>query len=372
MKRGFSIIHSTRLATCVLLLARALAQAATPPERPQTILSNATVRAVFDLAGGSLSEFRPHRSPVNPLAWNLPRDEKPQPIGHFLCLDRWGPPSEEEGRRGMPYHGEASTVLWTVESSRQDAGLLEAKMFAQLPLAGFRVERTARLSPDGAVLFVRETVRNENRLGRMYNMVQHPTVAGEFLDESTLVDCNGRRGFAQGGALPNPEEPSSYWPVGLNRDGKPEDLRRLQGDPNPNVVSFVLDGEWGWVTACHPKRGMLLGYLWRSRDYPWVSLWRDARDGKPAARGLEFGTTGLHQPFPVLAQKPRIWERPTFAYLDAGASAERSYAVFLADIPADFQGVENVVWNHERLDIVERTSASPRTLTLNLKGGGYF
>ena len=106
-------------------------------------------------------------------------------------------------------------------------------------------------------------------------------------------------------------------------------MRRLTGGEN-DVCSFVLEEEFGWVTAVSPTTSLLVGYLWRSEDYPWLSSWRNSdADGAPAARGLEFGTTGVHQPFPELAKMPTVLGRPTFSYLDAGASHTRSYCMFL-------------------------------------------
>lgn len=361
-----NIAHAFRTTLCLVACFAIEGAAAT---RPQAVLTNLAARVSVDLAGGSIGEFRLIRHAVNPLAWNTPRDDKPGPHGHFLCLDRWGPPSAAEGALGMPYHGEASVVLWNLETTSQAGeASLETVMTAKLPMAGFTVRRTIQLHPNSPVFLVRESVRNQNALGRMYNMVQHPTIAPPFLDETTLVDCNGRRGFAQGGALPFPEEPSSHWPLGMDRDGNTSNLRHLRSNPNPNVVSFVIEGDYGWVTACHPGQGLLLGYVWKTRDYPWVSLWRDAQEGKPSARGLEFGTTGLHQPFPILAQKPSIWERSTFDFLDAGQEKERAYLSFLAPIPKDFEGVESMVVTRSRIEIRERRAHQPRLVGVDITG----
>ena len=78
------------------------------------------------------------------------------------------------------------------------------------------------------------------------------------------------------------------------------------------------------------------------------------QDGKPLARGLEFGTSGLHQPFPVLVSKPRILGRPTFAYLDAGESATRVYTAFLMKVPRDFAGVNQVLYRAASIVVQER------------------
>lgn len=352
----------------VLLPSRA---AETPGARPTLLFTNDTSRLVIDAAGGSIGEFSLSGHGINPLGWGTPAggDLAVRGFGHFLCLDRWGAPSEAEGAKGMPYHGEAANVAWSVlQVPRFRDGAIEGEMSARLPMAGLSIRRSIRLSPRSSWFVVRESIRNENLLGRMFNAVQHPTIAPPFLGADTLVDCNGRRGFAQGGQLPFPEEPSSFWPLGLNRDGQPSDLRRLRSDPNPNVVSMVIDEEFGWVTASSPRHGLLIGYVWRTRDYPWVSLWRDARDGKPSARGLEFGTTGLHQPFPILARKGRIWDRALFEYLDAGQTVEKSYAAFLCRIPSDFSGVGSLTITKEELILQERREDASRRIVLGLEG----
>jgi hypothetical protein len=144
------------------------------------------------------------------------------------------------------------------------------------------------------------------------------------------------------------------------------DLRRLSNDHNPNVVSFTIDDEYGWVTACNPSRGLLIGYIWKSADYPWFNAWRHVENGKPAARGLEFGTTGLHQPFPILVSKGRIFGRPIYEHLDASATISKSYACFLFPIPKDYAGVARITYRNGRLILHERSARRERDLSMNV------
>jgi hypothetical protein len=328
--------------------------------RKSVVLESAAARIVVDLGGGAIREFRFKDKDLNPLSWNSPGpgDISVHGFGHFLCLDRWGPPSEAEGKLGMLYHGEASNVAWQIESDEAGATV----MAARLPKAGLSVRRKVSIAKGDALIYVKEEVHNDNALGRVFNIVQHPTIAPPFLDEKTIVDCNGRKGFAQGGSLPNPEEPSTEWPQAPKKEGKTVDLRHLADDPNPNVVSYVIDEPFGWVTAVNPARGLLIGYIWRTRDYPWVSLWRDVRNGQPAARGLEFGSTGLHQPFPILTKKGKIWERPLFEYIDADQTITKKYAAFLLKVPVDFRGVESIRIDNDRVLVEERIGETPSAL----------
>lgn len=130
------------------------------------------------------------------------------------------------------------------------------------------------------------------------------------------------------------------------------------------MCAFVIEEELGWATAANPSAGLLLGYVWRAAQYPWVAMWRhsDEADGEgqqqPAARGLEFGTSAIHEPFTELVKQPTALGKPTFAYIDAAEAQTRSYVAFLADVPVGFAGVE-------RVDHAE----SSGLLTLHERGG---
>ena len=339
--------------------------------RSSLVFENETARFVVDLAGGSFREFRFLDRPINPLNWGQPKPGHTgaKVMGHFLCLDRWGPPSDSEGANGMPYHGEAGRLLWQVNEDVHDhEGIQHASMSALLPMAGLGITRSIQFASDQAVAMVHETVTNHNKLGRPYNMVQHPSIGPPFLSETTVVDANGRKGFAQGGSLPNPEEPSFYWPQALTQDGERVNLRHLRDNHDPNVVAFTIDESLGWVTAFTPEARLLIGYVWPTKDYPWLDIWRNASDGKPAARGLEFGTTGLHQPYPVLMEKGRIFGRKLFEYLDANESVTKRFAVFLARLPQDFSGVGDLIVSEDKIQLKERVGGKDREFDIPLNG----
>jgi hypothetical protein len=328
--------------------------------RRATVLEGGSAQVVVDLGGGSIVDFHLLDQKLNPLVWG---DTKPTPepraMGQFLCLDRWGAPSAAELRNGMVFHGEATKVDWKELSATKT----EAELSASLPMAGLTVRRRIRIHENSAVFTVSESVTNENKLGRIYNQVQHATIGPPFLDEHTVVDSNARKGFMQSSPLPNPEEPSVVWPQAL-KDGQPVDMRHLAGDPNPNVVSYTIDEPYGWVTASNETKGLLIGYIWKTSDFPWFNAWRHVQNGKPLARGLEFGTTGLHQPFPILVEKGKIFGRPIFAYLDAGQTATRSYTAFLSKIPKDYRGVGRVQYENGRLTIYERGAEDGKGITI--------
>ena len=86
----------------------------------------------------------------------------------------------------------------------------------------------------------------------------------------------------------------------------------------------------------------MVGYVWKTDDYPWINFWRSMESGIPMAFGMEFGTTGLHEPFPVVARKGKIFGQNIYAFIDADEIISKSLTAFLAEIPEDYKGVEKI------------------------------
>ena len=106
-------------------------------------------------------------------------------------------------------------------------------------------------------------VRNVNALGRILNMVQHPSIAPPFLTAETRVDCNGRRGFTQrerGCWEAVWEDGSVQFPVARTQAGE-KDARCMTGGDD-DVFSYEVKPEdpHGWVPrlieshCCHRPR----------------------------------------------------------------------------------------------------------------------
>ena len=332
--------------------------------RPVLKLQGEAAALVVDLGGGSISDFHLLDHGLNPLDWDSwyfrnPGEGDPppgpRPMGHFICLDRWGSTSAAEEAHGMPKHGEAGIVWWEVTREPElKNGNWEAGMRAELPMAGLRIDRTVALSEKEAVVSVVESVTNYRPIGRIYNFVQHPSIGGSFLNEKTVVDSNGGRGFMQNSSLENPQDRVAHWPRAKKLDGTEVDVRFLSDNDQPPVVTYLVEDEYGWVTASSPDNGLLMGYLWRTAEYPWLNIWRNVRDGKPYARGLEFGTTGLNGPGHGLVATGRIFDRQIYRYIDASETQTFSYLNFLVAIPEDFAGVSEVIYENGTISVVER------------------
>lgn len=330
-------------------------------EQTKRILYNEAVYLEIDLYGGAITDFHLHNSKINPLNFRFIKEQMPQnnqsgaPYqGHFLCLGRWGEPSAGEIKAGLPDHGQIANILWEAVEGNHE----ELKMRAESKLEGLHIDRTVQLDSHHPVYMVSETVSNINPLGRLYNMVQHPTLAAPFLGNDTIINCNAETGFNYT-FFKDPEKNASHWPNGIGED---KSIINLSSSANGNssVFSFIVNrkDDLGWVTAYSPKARLLFGYLWKRKDYPWINLWQDWSGDQIRFRGLEFGTTGIHKPFKQILEdgNSRVFGENTFVYIDAGEKISRSYLSFLYKVQPGFEGVDAINMSNGCIKIRTRTN----------------
>ncbi len=236
-----------------------------PASKPASVkLENDCASLTIDPLGGAITAFCLKGNDINPLSFAFSNEQMPANNmeganyqGHFVCIGRWGEPTQGEIKAGLPNHGEPANILWTVTDKRT-AGLQMQTMAAK---EGLRVDRTIIVDEHSAVYAVKEIVININPLGRLYNIVQHPTLAAPFLNEATIINCNASRGFDQAfykDILSNVIE----WPLAKDDLNNFIDLRNPRSSYN-GVYSFVVKpvDKYGWITAFSPTHKLLCGYI---------------------------------------------------------------------------------------------------------------
>jgi len=117
-------------------------------------------------------------------------------------------------------------------------------------------------------------------------------------------------------------------------------------EPCNGVFSYVVEptDAYGWAVVYSRKSRLLMGYIWPREHYPWINIWQEWSGRKPLYLGVEFGTTGLHKPFPEVIEEgnTRVFGERTYAFVDAGASQRFCYHMFLHRVAEPLQGVEYV------------------------------
>lgn len=323
-------------------------------------LKNPQLEVAIDSYGGAFTRVVHTDQPVNPLTWAVPPEQMPDnnkagaPFqGHFLCLGRWGQPSKGEMAAGMPHNGEPANSLWSVGKRSETS----VEMNAGAPLDGMVAERSVSLLPNAPVFQVTERFINTFSLSRPTNVVQHITLGPPFLSPALKVNTNATDGFNQKFAMPDPHRLAYEWPMGIvDTTGRRIDMRRTDQEENYVTTHLFPDtATYGWVTALQPEDGLLLGYVWKLDEYPWINIWNHYANGEPAAKGLEFGTTGIGATYEALTTKnTRFRGQNSFEYLDAGQAVEKSYIGFMLPVP--------------NVQSVERLSISAETITLYFEG----
>ncbi|MEO8712460.1 MAG: hypothetical protein ABI405_10075 [Parafilimonas sp.] len=335
-------------------------------------LENNTCNLTVDLSGGAIIDFHlKDDAQINPLSFAFTKEQMPAnnkngaPYqGHFLCLGRWGLPSDGEIKNGLPNHGEAANILWK-ETAKTNTTL---HMQTTAKLEGLHVERTIELDNNNAVFAVKETITNINVLGRLYNIVQHPTLAAPFLNTSTIINCNASIGFDQ---IQYREAEKNSFTFPHVRDDKGNTFNLKNSQVNYNAVfSFVINenDNIGWLTAYSPIHNLLFGYVWERSDYPWIHLWQHWNEDELIYRGIEFGTAGIHQPYKeILNTATQLFGEKTFAYIDAAESVSKKYFSFIYKTENDFAEMENITVNTDCIEIKTANKIIKLATSFNLK-----
>lgn len=323
------------------------------------ILQSESTKLIIDLYGGKIRDFSLKSIEVNPLNSIL---------GHFICFDRWGPSSAADQAKGIPFHGEAQATMWkTVQAPVEKTNHIYAEMSVKLPIVKLSMVRKIWLDKNVPVVNVIEEITNQNSTTKIFNVVQHATIGPPFLDSTTVVDTKVIKGFSQDGIYPPTEKETIKWP-NAELKGFQDDLRYLTGvGPEQLVLSFTLDHnqEYGWVSAINASKGLLIGYLWPIKEYPWLNVWLSQWGHVIGSRGLEFGTTGLHQPFDVITAIDSIFNQQLCEYIAPNETVTKSYIAFLSAIPKDYKGVKDITYINNKIKIIEYNADPKRDIVIN-------
>ncbi|HEY7837709.1 MAG TPA: hypothetical protein VIC54_03860 [Terriglobales bacterium] len=330
--------------------------------RHAVALENAQLRVTVLREGGHVAELLDKATGVDPL-WTPPwptiepssYDPARHPeyggnvespllagiMGHNLCLDLFGGPSEAEAACGMVVHGEASTAVF--EISEGDGGApLSLTMRAEFPLAAIGFER--RLELHGAWVRFRETVLSRAATDRPIGWTQHVTLGPPFLQPGgTQVQVTATRSktfetdFGSASDLaPGAEFDWPWAPVkSPAKTGPPRDLRVFHAAAAAGgYTAHLMDParEHASFTAFSPGHRVAIGYIWRRTDFPWLGMWAENRsrlqppwNGETVTWGLEFGVSPFPESRQAMSERGALFGVPTCRWLPARGRLEAEY-----------------------------------------------
>lgn len=300
-------------------------------------------------------------------------------LGHFVCVDGFGPVSSEERAAGLPGHGEAHLQTFAVRSRKQ-AGVAEVTLSAQLPLAMESFARTFRMVDGENVVYVESTLESLLGFDHPMQWAEHATVGSPFLEPgATVFDLSGTK--SQNRPYTEPPNPRGQtqrrlasgadftWPAAPGKDGNTIDMRATPENPHyMDHTTTLLDParEFVWTAALNLKKRLLLGYLFRRRDYPWLQTWGDYPPSGKLARGMEFSSQPYDVPRREAVGMGTLFGEPTFQWLPAKATLHRRFLFFYTRVPEGFTETDDVRLENGGIVIEDRRSGKRIVLPASL------
>jgi hypothetical protein len=373
--------HTILLCFCITFTAVAQQETTVFEDRPAFVLSNDKVVLTVITEGGAMAQIvlAEDKEKINPL-WNpywIARQaglNRPASFarGHFVCIDGFGPVSTEERAAGLTAHGEAYMLPWQLQSRQKTGGTLSAAFSVALPIAQETFTRTYHIVDGESIIWVDSSVSSLLGFDRPVFWGEHATISAPFLEPGKVaVDMPASKSKTKAYQMqPNAtRQLQSYvdftWPNAPTVDGQMFDVRSAPMKPNTlDHTTTLLDParRLVFVTALHPEKRLLIGWVFRREEYPWVQTWLSNPGPNRMTRGLEFST----QPFDltradVLKNGP-LFDSPVLRILPAKSTITSSFLMFYTSVPDGFLKVDDVQLSGGRLVIEDR--ANRKTVTL--------
>ena len=343
---------------------------------PSVVVSNGKLELTVMKKGSTLTNLvlTGDSEKLSPF-WNPMRFAKElgQPVkfeggaGHFVCVDGFGPPSAEERAAGLPGHGEAHTEVFAIHSSNTGPATV-VSFTAKLPIVQETFTRTFRLIDGENVIYVDSELENLMGFDRPVNWAEHATLGSPFLESgATVVDLSGSRSRtrpydrkSQGPVQRRLTSGQDFtWPKAPGLDGKLIDIRQTPELPHYlDHAATLLDPsrELEWVTGMNLKKRLILGYVFKRADYPWLQYWGNYPPNRKMARGMEFSTQPFDVPRREVIAGGPMFDAPTYRWLPAKSKIQSHFLLFYARVPDGFNKVDDIKMENGKILIEDHTA----------------
>jgi hypothetical protein len=376
-----------RFAALFLLPASLISQTTARFEgQPALVLANDRLELIVLPQGGALASIvlKKDTGKINPL-WDPLRYAREggkqsfgTSIGHFVCVDGFGPVSSEERDAGLPGHGEAHTRPWATKLSRKEGSTQILQQSAEMPKSQEILHRTIRIVDSEEIVYVQSELENLLPMDRPINWAEHATIGAPFLEAGqTVVDMpvvkakTREHTGPQPNALTRPLQSFAEfnWPKAPLAAGGRMDMRTTpQNIGMLGHTTCLLDPkrERVWVTALHPGKRLLLGYVFRQEEFPWLQTWMNFPSDGRSARGLEFSTQPYDVPRRQAIALGSMFGAPTYRWLPAKSKIESRYLMFYTAAPEGMTQVDDIRMENGMIVVEDRKNRKSIRLAASL------
>jgi hypothetical protein len=295
------------------------------------------IAEIFDKASGISPLWVPPWTSIEPSTYSLAKhpeygDNAESKLlagimGHNLCLDTFGAPSDEEAAAGMTVHGEASIAPYRISAAGH-----ELTASCSLPAAQLHFERRIRL--DRQKVLITESVENVSIIDRPIAWTQHATLGPPFLEKGvTQFRAPGTK------AQTLADELVFDWPMAPRPGGRKEDLQVFTSSPESGGFDSVMmdpHRDHAFFFAFSPKTKILFGYVWKRTDFPWLGLWEENYgrklppwNGRTLTRGMEFGASPVPESRRKMINRHSLFGMPGYRWIPAKTKVQVDYWAFI-------------------------------------------
>lgn len=369
------------LLLCFCATVTAFAQQTTVFEdRAALVLANDKVAVTILNEGGAMAEIvlTGDKEKINPL-WNpywIARQAgqtRPASLarGHFVCIDGFGPASPQERAAGLTSHGEAYTLPWQLQSQEKRGNTRSAAYSVTLPIAHETFTRTYHIVDGENIVWVDSAVTSLLGFDRPVFWGEHATVSAPFLEPGKVVvdmpaSKSKTKAYQQPAATRQLQSYVDFtWPNAPTVDGQSFDVRSAPMKPNTgDHTTTLLDPSRRlvFVTALHAERRLLIGWVFRREEFPWVQTWLSYPGPNRMTRGLEFSTQPFDLPRAEVLKNGPLFDSPVLRILPAKSTLTSSFLMFYTPVPDGFLKVDDVQLSGGKLVIEDR--ANKKTIAL--------
>jgi len=345
---------------------------------PALLLSNDKIELTVLTNGGALANLilRDDAEKLSPF-WNPSGTlEKPgvsiqARLWAFRLRGRLRPRFARRERSGTLRAWRGAYSRLDTKSARKEGAAAVLTQTVKLPILQEIFTRTLRMVDGETVVYVESELESLLGFDRPVNWGEHATIGSPFLEAAvTVVDMPAARAqtrrdtFALPGRLARGED--FTWPMAPLADGRKVDVRAAPptGDTIDHTTCLMDPSrKLVYVTALNPSKRLILGYVFRREDYPWVQSWENYPADKRMARGLEFATQPYDVPRRQTVETHTMFDTPTYRWLPAKSKIESRYLLFYARAPEGFLRVDDVRLEGGKLVIEDRQAG--KRITLN-------
>jgi hypothetical protein len=284
-------------------------------------------------------------------------------MGHFVCVDGFGPVSADEQKAGLQGHGEAHLLPWKQTTATPGSLAYEV----ELPITREILRRTHKVKDGEPVVYVDSELVNLLKFDRPVVWAEHATIGAPFLAPGkTVVDLSAGPCRTRPYRPPTGRSPRRLasgvdfaWPFAPAVAGPPIDIRNAPVELDSldhTACAMDRNRPYAWVTALNLEHRMLLGYVFRHDEYPWLQNWQNYPTNGALSRGLEFGTQPYDVPRRESIAQGSLFGVPTYRWLPAAGKIRARFLMFYVKSLEGFGGVDELVVTPAGLTLSDRRS----------------